>query len=125
MWFGFSDEILVPMAIPPIQFQDIWSRSKVISPERGLALAVVQEALNDLASHRFAKGRRGQRLYWQAYGWVAADDREWPFSFVNLCETLGLAVEPIRRRVLDPMRPTRASAVRLDAGPEAMLKKAA
>ena len=126
MWFGPSDGALLSVAVPPVQFQDIWSsRSEVISPERGLALAIVQQALNDLASHRFARGRRGQRLYWEAYGWVAADDRVWPFSFVNLCEALGLEVEPLRRRVLDPMTRTFASAARLDAVPEAILGKAA
>lgn len=102
MWFGNAEDVLVPMAMRPVQFQEIWSRSRAVSGERGLALAVVQEALDDLARYRFARRRRPQRLYAEAYAWVASDDRSWPYSFVNLCEVLGLAVEPIRRRVLTP-----------------------
>jgi hypothetical protein len=125
MWFGFSDDGLGPLAIRPVQFHDMWSRSRAISPERGLALAVMEQAITDLADQRFATGRRGQRLYWQAYDWVVADDREWPFSFVNLCDALGLQVEPARRRLLDPVMPFVAPAPRLDAGLEGVLGKAA
>ena len=122
MYFGVSDEILVPMAIPPVQFHDIWSHSRAISPERELALAVMEQALNDLATHRFATRRRAQRLYWEAYDWISADDREWPFSFVNLCSVLGLEVDVTRHRLLDL---TDASGVVVDAGLEPRLGKAA
>lgn len=101
-WFGVSDEALDPTVVQPVQFQDIWSRSAAVLPERRLALAVVQEALCDLVKFRFAPRRRAQRLYWQAYTWVAADDRQWPFSFVNLCDTLGLDAVALRRQFLDP-----------------------
>ena len=101
MWFGVSDNILTEVAIRPVQFYEVWSRSTAVSAERGLALAVVEEAINDLRTYRFAQRRRGQRAYWEAYDWIAADDRGWPFSFVNLCASLGLEVEPVRRRLLD------------------------
>ena len=119
MWFGVADGGLESTAIRPVQFQDIWSRSGSVSPERALALAVVQEALNDLARHRFAKGRRRQRLYWQAYAWIAADDRTWPYSFVNICEAVGLPVEQIRQQLLDARPPNRAAE---GIGPEAALE---
>src|SRR5215470_8411797 len=106
MWFGLSHGVLESAALRPIQFHDIWSKSGSVSPERSLALAVVQEALNDLVRHRFAKGRRGQRLYWQAYAWIADDDREWPFSFANLCESVGLPVELIRGQLFRSPTPS-------------------
>src|SRR5262245_50484842 len=84
MWFGVSDDVIVPTVMRPVQFHDLWSRPATVPPERRLALAVVEEALNDLARHRFARHRYGQRMYWQAYKWIAADDHSWPFSFVNL-----------------------------------------
>lgn len=101
MWFGISDGALVPLAMPPVQFHDVWSRSKFVSPERGLALAIMEQAVNDLANNRFAGRRRGQRVYWEAYNWVAAEARDWSFSFVNLCDGLGLDVESTRRCILD------------------------
>ena len=89
---GRPEDLLIPAAMRPIQFHDIWFRSRTLPPERRLALAVLEETLTDLVRFRFAPGRRAQRLFWQAHDWVTSDDREWPFSFVNLCEAFGLAV---------------------------------
>lgn len=105
MWSGVSDDILVPEAALPAQFADIWHKSRAISPERALALAVVWEAVIDLGKYRFATRRRQQRLYWEAYDWVTSDDGSWPFSFVNLCDTIGLSVEPVRKQLLGGLMP--------------------
>ena len=125
MWFGVPDDLLIPLATPPAQFYAIWSHSTFISPERELALAVMEQAIEELASKRFARTRRDQRAFWQAYDWVAAEDREWPFSFVNLCEAFALDVESTRRRVLDATMPSNACAARFDDASEAKVGKAA
>src|SRR5260221_900159 len=100
MWSGVSDDILVPDAALPSQFDEIWHKTRAISPERALALAVMWEAVLDLDKYRFAVRRRQQRLYWEAYQWVTTNDRSWPFAFVNLCDALGLTVEPVRKQLL-------------------------
>ncbi len=105
MWSGVSDESLVPDAALPSQFADIWHRSRSISPERSLGLAVLTEAVVDLQKYRFATRRRQQRLYWEAYQWVASGDRMWPFSFVNLCELNGMDPEASRQHLLGEMAP--------------------
>jgi hypothetical protein len=125
MWFGIPDDLLVPLATQPAQFYAIWSHSTYIPPERELALAVMEQAIDDLAHNRFAKARRGQRAYWDAYDWVAAEDREWPFSFLNLCDALGLHVESTRRRVLDTTLPSNVCAAPFADASEAKLGNAA
>jgi hypothetical protein len=35
-----------------------------------------------------------------AHRWILSDDRCWPYSFVNVCETLGIAFEPLRRALI-------------------------
>jgi hypothetical protein len=100
MWSGVPEDLLVPEAALPSQFQDIWHRSRAISPERSLALAVVSQAVIDLQKHRYAKRRRQQRLFMEAYEWVRSEDRSWPFSFSNLCEYLDLPAAPLRERLL-------------------------
>jgi hypothetical protein len=35
-----------------------------------------------------------------AHRWILSDDRRWPYSFVNVCETLGIAFEPLRRALV-------------------------
>ena len=121
---GRAEDLFIPAAMRPIQFHDIWFRSRTLPPGRRLALAVLEEALTDLVRFRFAPGRRAQRLFWQAHDWVASDDREWPFSFVNLCEAFGLAVAPIRQWACAPERPPRG-AFAVHRGDEARLGKAA
>jgi len=46
-------------------------------------------------------------LFWEAYQWVASNDRMWPFSFVNLCELTGMEVQATRQRLLGEMAPPR------------------
>lgn len=105
MWSGVSDDALVPEAALPSQFADIWYRSRAISPERALALAVLWEAVFDLQKFQFAPRRRQQRLYWEAYEWVVSNQRGWPYSFVNLCELLGFTPDAVRKQLLGPMAP--------------------
>src|SRR5215475_16128474 len=123
MWSGVSDDILIPEAALPSQFGDIWHKTRAITPERALALAVIWEAVLDLDKYRFAQRRRQQRLYWEAYQWVTSDDRSWPFSFANLCDSLNLTVEPVRKQLLAEMVP--AVAVQLTTPTETPLEKAA
>ncbi len=114
MWSSVPDELLIPEAALPTQFQDIWHHTRAITSERALALAVLEQALLDLQRYRFAKRRRQQRFYMEAYKWVAADDREWPFSFVNLCEALDFSPEGLRERLLGDIgvvAPRRSSAI--------------
>ena len=102
MSFGLSDRVLNPVVVLPVQFQLIWAHSRSSSPAHLLALAVLEQALADLRDQRFAQTRRGQRLYWEAYQWITADDREWPYSFANLCAAVGLDIDAVRRCILDP-----------------------
>jgi hypothetical protein len=116
MWSGIPEDMLAPEATLPSQFFDIWHHSRSTSPERLLALAVVEQALLDLQKYRFARRRRHQRLYMDAYRWVASDDREWLFSFANLCDGLGLVPDLVRRQLLGDVAPARWPAS--DAGVE-------
>ena len=47
------------------------------SPERELALAVLERAVADLRSYHLARSGRRRRLYLEACRWVGSDDREW------------------------------------------------
>jgi hypothetical protein len=101
MWSNVPEDILIPEVAIPSQFRDIWHRSRAISPERALAIAVLEQAVLDLHKYRFAKRRRHQRLYMEAYEWVASDGHSWPYSFVSLCDGLDLEPEWLRPHLLD------------------------
>ena len=98
---GFAEDHLPHTILHPSQFRDIWNGVDS-SPERELAVAVLEAALADLRNFRYAKRRRRQRLFWQAHNWVMSDDREWPFSFVNICESLRLSPRAMRDGLVAP-----------------------
>lgn len=98
---GFAEDHLPHTILHSTQFGDIWN-GQGHSPERELAAAMLDAAASDLRNYRYARRRRRQRLYWQTYQWVASDDREWPFSFVNLCDFLRISPASLRERLLHP-----------------------
>ncbi len=102
---AFPEELLPPSVLHPIQFQEIWGGVRG-SPERELAMAIIDRAAGDLQSYRHATHRRHQNLYRTAYQWVAADDCSWPFSFLSICHALELSASAFRDRLLD-VRPAR------------------
>jgi hypothetical protein len=109
MWSGIlPEELLIPEPALPAQFHIIWHRTRAISAERALVLAVLWQAVADLQKYRFATRRQHQRLYMEAYEWVASSDRSWPYSFVNLCELLNLSPESLREELLSGRVPSRA-----------------
>ncbi|TMB40250.1 MAG: hypothetical protein E6J55_21785 [Deltaproteobacteria bacterium] len=62
-------------------------------------LAVLDDALLTLAQHVAASDRRTRRLAAEVDAWIAAEDFDWPFSFVNVCHALHLDASCVRSRV--------------------------
>jgi hypothetical protein len=67
--------------------------------ERALMRAVMEEAIHCLDAETGLVGKRS-RLAAEARAWVADDDLQWPFSFANLCDTLGFNCATLRARLL-------------------------
>jgi len=96
-----SEELLRPESTLPEQFQTLWNGSRPVTPERALAVGVLWQAADDLRKYRYARRRKRQRLYVDAYNWVASNDRTWPYAFVSLCEALNLSPQCLRAELLD------------------------
>ncbi len=63
-------------------------------------LAILSDAIvlfQQCAGHAPARKRRDFR---EAERWILSDDQRWPCSFLNVCDALGLAHEPLRRMLL-------------------------
>ena len=113
-----SDELIASEPALPVQFHDVWHRTRYVSPERALVLALVWQALIDLQKYRFSSRRRQQRLYMEAYRWVASDDRKWPYAFRNVAEMLDVAPDRLRAQLLGDAAPLRIAADRDQADVE-------
>ena len=78
---------------------------RLAEPEKRLAFAVLQTVLYDCHAAELrgrANGRtrvRNRQAYDLAMTYVASHDRTWPYSFENLCETIGLDASSLRQRL--------------------------
>jgi hypothetical protein len=69
--------------------------------QRELADGVLKQAAQDLRRFHGAVSAIERELYLDAYRWVMSDDFSWPFSFLNVCESLNIVPEDIRRDLKD------------------------
>jgi len=64
-------------------------------PEKRLILAILEDAVGTF--QKYVVLQRGTpRHFRQVEAWIAANDTEWAFSFVNICEALDLDVARCR-----------------------------
>ncbi len=72
------------------------------SPEARLARAVLGQALIEIRDHSDKPEYR--RRIVQDLEWIGSNDRSWPYSFLRLCDSLGLEPEYVRRHVAQWMQ---------------------
>jgi hypothetical protein len=77
------------------------SQPPTLPPEKAMAGSILRLAAHDLRRFRGASGGVGRQLYLDAYDWIRANDYSWPVSFVNVCQSLNLDPEVVRRTVLE------------------------
>jgi hypothetical protein len=83
----------------PEQFAETAKALEVAEPERRLLLAVLCDAI--VVFQRRVVGTAGSLMRPnEAERWILSDDRRWLYSFVNVCEALELAHEPLRRALI-------------------------
>ncbi len=93
---GAASQLLPSAAILPEQFYSSSAEGQTQGGEIMLRRAVLEDAVRCFQKQFVGRGRRVQRLALEAEEWFAADDVDWPFSFVNTCEVLGLDPDYIR-----------------------------
>jgi hypothetical protein len=76
------------------------TRHEQAAPERRLLLAVLVDAIVRVRRLPGPSSHAVRRAGVEAERWIRSDDRSWPCSFVNVCDALDLAYQPLRRAVL-------------------------
>jgi hypothetical protein len=77
------------------------------SGERALVLAVLVDAIRCLTGSA-RLGRNRAQIILETREWVVSEDRQWPFSFENVCDALDLDAATLRTRLLRMAPPMRA-----------------
>lgn len=85
-----------PDALLPAQFYAAFRGGVHVKGEKRLMLAVLQDALDCFQKYAFSKDGPGRQLFADAESWIQCEDRDWYFSFENICETLEINPEYLR-----------------------------
>lgn len=90
---------LEPDIIMPAQFFDARQRRE-LEPQRKLAIAILRDAIDCYREHARSEASPSRQLFVDAEAWITSCDRDYCFSFENVCELLGMDPDWIRQRVL-------------------------
>ena len=94
---GAASQALPLAAVLPSQFYSSPVNANASRGEVALMRAVLEDAIECFQKQAFKSGRRVQRLAQEAEEWFFTDDQQWPFSFINICNVLGVDADYIRR----------------------------
>jgi hypothetical protein len=89
--------LLQPDTLLPSQYFAALKRKSHQEPERRLAIAVLEDAVDCYQKHLLARDRKCRQLFDDADQWIASEDRSWPFAFENICDLLHINSEYLRR----------------------------
>lgn len=95
----FNDRPLVPFEVDILAAEDFGRvyRSRPLSPERELMVAVLEEALADYQRCWKARDKKGMERFADAQAWILESNSEWIFSFINCCDVLGIDPDYLRQ----------------------------
>ena len=86
-----------PDVLLPAQYLSAFRRSGGLERERLLMLAVLEDAIDCYQKYAHARDPRGNQLFEESKEWVTSSDRSWLFSFENICDTLEINADYVRR----------------------------
>ncbi len=68
-----------------------------VSREKRLMLAVLENALDSYQKYVFARDGQGRQMFDEAVEWLESTNTDWLFSYRNICETLDINPDYLRR----------------------------
>ncbi len=101
----FEPDTLLPSQF----FAHFRGRGSAIRGEKRLMLAVLEDAVDCYQKFAFAREARGRELFAEAEEWLFSSDNSWVFAFENICETLELNADYIRRGLQEWRQRVRAN----------------
>ena len=116
-WDDRTASFIEPNVILPSQFFTRLQRPAAWTGEQRLMAAILEDAVA-VCMRKAPTSAKARTLDRETWAWIRSDDRRWPFSFLRICEALGLAPSPIRdglrkRREDEAVRTARAAESRM------------
>ena len=69
-------------------------------PERSLMFAVLLDAIECFQKYALLDDEYATRLFRETEKWILEENREWPFSFINICEAFEINPQYLRQGLL-------------------------
>jgi hypothetical protein len=104
-----------PSLMLPSQYFGVIQSREQLTPEKKLLFAVLESAVHDCQRYRLATGKRGQRLFREAYEWLTAREETGICSCVAICHAVGIDPDYVRRGTVR-MAPEEAESRRGSSG---------
>jgi len=89
-----------PDTLAPAQYFETVRTRASLEPEKRLMLAVLEDAVLCFQKGSSAGDRRRKALFPDAEEWIMEENRDWPFSFENICEVFGINPAYLRQGLL-------------------------
>ena len=83
------------------QFLETVRRAHFHDPEKVLMLAILKDAVISFQKYLLSRQDKEKNVFEETERWILSDNREWPFSFTNVCEALGIHPQYLRKGLLD------------------------
>lgn len=89
-----------PDALAAHEYMGKLHSKQPFEPEKRLMFAVLDDAVRSYQTYVLAQASANKRLFRDAEKWIWDNDWDWPFSFCNICDVLGLDPYFLRRGLL-------------------------
>lgn len=92
--------LVAPEVILPLQYDLLFARHDRLTPQQRLMLAVLENAVHDVQRYQYTNRKRERQFFREALEWFTIPGDKGAFSFVAVCQNLGLEPNYIRRGLL-------------------------
>lgn len=92
--------LLQPDIVFSLDYLEFLLRKTSLPPEKRLMLTILEDAIGCFQKHIFAHDREAKRLFRKAEDWILEEGSDWPFSFQNISESLGIDPSYLREGLL-------------------------
>ena len=76
------------------------SKKDSLTGEEKLMLAALERAIEYFQKYMLAKHENEKKLFHEAEDWILDKNRDWVYSFENICEVLGLHPDYMRQGLM-------------------------
>ena len=96
---GHAFTVMTDHTLVGPQYLATFRRSELLEPEKTLLAAILEDAVQEYRKYGQVDDPKSKTRFNEVEEWFNRRDKEWIFSFDNVCELLGLDPEYIRRRL--------------------------